>query len=157
MYYFMYSLFFFILSSTCFGCYLHPSSGSTTAAYSHRCVYVVCPRSKCTDFLFNYLLDLPEITYGFGMLVHWSRYWLGHPHTFSTVVLLRMGALAPETCRAKNKEYIKSTSSWTYNLLKPTGYGMHQQVEYFNNCLLCPHCIYVICICLTCATYIKKN
>jgi hypothetical protein len=20
-----------------------------------------------------------------GMLVHWSRYWLGHPHTFSTV------------------------------------------------------------------------
>ena len=25
-------------------------------------VYVVCPKSKCTDFLFNYLLDLPEIT-----------------------------------------------------------------------------------------------
>jgi hypothetical protein len=25
---FMYSLFFFILSSTCFGCYLHPSSGA---------------------------------------------------------------------------------------------------------------------------------
>jgi hypothetical protein len=24
----MYSLFFFILSSTCFGCYLHPSSGA---------------------------------------------------------------------------------------------------------------------------------
>ena len=24
--------------------------------------YVVCPKSKCTDFLFNYLLDLPEIT-----------------------------------------------------------------------------------------------
>jgi len=21
-----------------------------------------CPKSKCTDFLFNYLLDLPEIT-----------------------------------------------------------------------------------------------
>jgi hypothetical protein len=19
----------------------------------------------------------------FGMLIHWSRYWLGHPHTFS--------------------------------------------------------------------------
>jgi hypothetical protein len=33
---------------------------STTAAYNHRCVY------------------------GFGMLVHWSRYWLGYPHTFST-------------------------------------------------------------------------
>jgi hypothetical protein len=25
---------------------------------------------------------------------------------------------------------------------------MHQQVEYFNNCTLCPHCIYVFCICL---------
>jgi hypothetical protein len=22
---------------------------------------------------------------GFGMLIRWSRYWLGHPHTFSTV------------------------------------------------------------------------
>jgi hypothetical protein len=36
----------------------------------------------------------------FGILVHWSRYWLVHPHTFSTVKL---------TCRAKikrNKEYI---------------------------------------------------
>jgi hypothetical protein len=43
---------------------------------------------------------------GYGILVHWSRYWLGHPHTFSTVkfglspnltctlqfVLLRTGA-----------------------------------------------------------------
>jgi hypothetical protein len=24
--------------------------------------------------------------YGFGMLVYWSSYWLGHPHTFSTVI-----------------------------------------------------------------------
>jgi hypothetical protein len=37
------------------------------------------------------------------------------------------------------------------NLLKPTGYGMHQQVEYFNNCTLCPHCIYVFCI------YLRTN
>jgi hypothetical protein len=22
---------------------------------------------------------------GFGMLIHWRRYWLGHPHIFSTV------------------------------------------------------------------------
>jgi hypothetical protein len=22
---------------------------------------------------------------GYGMLIHWRRYWLGHPHTFSTV------------------------------------------------------------------------
>jgi hypothetical protein len=22
---------------------------------------------------------------GYGTLIHWSRYWLGHPHTFSTV------------------------------------------------------------------------
>jgi hypothetical protein len=36
-----------------------------------------------------------------------------------------------------------------FSLLKPTGYGMHQQVEYFNNCTLCPYCIYVFfCICL---------
>jgi hypothetical protein len=34
-----------------------------------------------------------------------------------------------------------------FNLLKPTGYGMHQQLEYFN-CTLCPHCIYVFCVCL---------
>jgi hypothetical protein len=34
------------------------------------------------------------------------------------------------------------------NLLKPTGYGMHQQVEHFNNCTLCPHCIYVFGVCL---------
>jgi hypothetical protein len=22
---------------------------------------------------------------GFGVLIHWGRYWLGHPHSFSTV------------------------------------------------------------------------
>jgi hypothetical protein len=32
------------------------------------------------------------------------------------------------------------------NLLKPTGYETRQQVEYFNNCTLCPFCIYVFCI-----------
>jgi hypothetical protein len=30
----------------------------------------------------------------------------------------------------------------------PTGYGMHKQVEYFNNCALCPHSICVFCTCL---------
>jgi hypothetical protein len=46
---------------------------------------------------------------------------------------------------------------WDANLLKPTGYGMHQQVEYCNNCTLCPHC--VVCFVFvweqtaTCATY----
>jgi hypothetical protein len=39
-------------------------------------------------------------------------------------------------------------SSKGFNVLKPTGYGMHQQVEYFNNFMLCPHCIYVFCICM---------
>jgi hypothetical protein len=39
-----------------------------------------------------------------------------------------------------------STNCFTINLLKPTGYGMHQQVEYFNNCTLCPQCIYVFCV-----------
>jgi hypothetical protein len=27
----------------------------------------------------------PYVVYGFGMLVHWSRYWLGHRRTFSMV------------------------------------------------------------------------
>jgi hypothetical protein len=45
--------------------------------------------------------------------------------------------------------------------LKPAGYGMHQQVEYFNNCTFCPHCIYVFCMCLRtnsdlCQLYKKK-
>jgi hypothetical protein len=34
------------------------------------------------------------------------------------------------------------------NLLKLTGYGMHQQDEYYNNLTICPHCICVFCICL---------
>jgi hypothetical protein len=34
------------------------------------------------------------------------------------------------------------------NLLKHTGYGMYKQVEYFNNCTLCSHCVYEFCICL---------
>jgi hypothetical protein len=33
------------------------------------------------------------------------------------------------------------------NLLKPTGYGLHQQVEYFSNCTLCRHCIYSYVFC----------
>jgi hypothetical protein len=45
---------------------LHPSSGAPTVAYSHRCVCV------CNSF---------------GVLIHWSRYWLGHPRTFTTVRL----------------------------------------------------------------------
>jgi hypothetical protein len=34
------------------------------------------------------------------------------------------------------------------NLLKPAGYGMNKQAEYFNNCTLCPYCIYEFGICL---------
>jgi hypothetical protein len=37
------------------------------------------------------------------------------------------------------------------NVLNPTAYGMHQQVEYFNNCTFCPHWIYVFCV------YLKTN
>jgi hypothetical protein len=36
----------------------------------------------------------------------------------------------------------------TLNHLKLTGYGMHQQVEYFINCTLCPYCILCVCISL---------
>jgi hypothetical protein len=44
--------------------------------------------------------------------------------------------------------YIEDARFLKVNLLKPTGYGMHQQVEHFNNFTLCPYCIYVFCICL---------
>jgi hypothetical protein len=40
----MHSLFFFILSSTCFGCYLHPSSG----AQIQRTAIGVCMVLVCT-------------------------------------------------------------------------------------------------------------
>jgi hypothetical protein len=50
---------------------------------------------------------------------------------------------------SKNKQGGKKlTGHLMFNLLKPTGYGMHQQVEYFKNSTLCPYCIYVLCICL---------
>jgi hypothetical protein len=39
------------------------------------------------------------------------------------------------------------------NLLKPTGYRMHQQVKYLNNCTLCPHRIYVYVFCI----YLRTN
>jgi hypothetical protein len=32
-----------------------------------------------------------------------------------------------------------------FNLSNSTGYAMHQQIEHFNKCKLCPHCIYVFC------------
>ena len=38
-----------------------------------------------------------------------------------------------------------------HNLLKPTVYVKHQQVLTFNNCTLCPRCIYVFCI------YLRTN
>jgi hypothetical protein len=41
------------------------------------------------------------------------------------------------------RKSVEKTRSFV-NLLKPTGYGLHQQFEYFNNCTVCPHCIYVL-------------
>jgi hypothetical protein len=35
---------------------------------------------------------------------------------------------------------------FSINLLKPPGHIMHQKFITFNNCTLCPHCIYVFCI-----------
>jgi len=40
---------------------------------------------------------------------------------------------------------------WKFNILKPIGYVMHQQVLTFNNCTLYPQRIYVFCI------YLKTN
>jgi hypothetical protein len=45
---------------------LHVSCAICTHPQEHKCSVQPC-------------------VYGFSMLVHWSRYWLGHPHTFSTV------------------------------------------------------------------------
>jgi hypothetical protein len=39
------------------------TSSTINSVHSHTDGYIpVCKKSKCTDFLFNYLLDLPEIT-----------------------------------------------------------------------------------------------
>jgi hypothetical protein len=50
----MYTVFFisFVVSSTCFGCYLHPSSGVQLQRTAIGCVW-------------------------FGVLLHWRRYWFG--------------------------------------------------------------------------------
>jgi hypothetical protein len=59
----MYSLFLSIFSSTCFGCYcIHPQELQLQPTAIGVCN-------------------------GFGVLIHWSRYWLGHPRTFTTVRL----------------------------------------------------------------------
>jgi hypothetical protein len=65
---------------------------------------------------------------------------------------------SPEHTTQLNQATRKSlVSRRSLNLLKPIGYGMHRQVESFNNCTLCSYCIYVFCSCLrttaTCATY----
>jgi hypothetical protein len=61
MYFFMYSLFLA----------LYVSPATCTHPQEHNCSVTAIGVCVCV--------------YGFGMLVHWSRYWLGHPHTFSTV------------------------------------------------------------------------
>jgi len=50
--------------------------------------YVVCPKSKCTDFLFKCLLDSPEIT---SYLL--KRTTLGKLHSGSNVFLLIIAVL----------------------------------------------------------------
>jgi hypothetical protein len=50
------------------------------------------------------------------------------------------GEKCRETCFKSDGRYSKYYAV-IVNLLKPTGYGMHQQVEYFNNCTLCPYCM----------------
>jgi len=42
-------------------------------------------------------------------------------------------------------------AAYFVNLLKLTFYLLHQHVLTFNNCTLCPHCIYVFCI------YLRTN
>jgi hypothetical protein len=61
---FIYSLLHYTCS-TCFGCYLRPSSEAQTAEYSRRYAWLLW----CVG----------------SWIVHWSRLRLGHPHTYSTV------------------------------------------------------------------------
>jgi hypothetical protein len=61
----MYSLFYYICS-TCFGCYLHPSSGAQTAEYS--CVTV------CVTVMVCEKVDNP-----------FEQVLAGHSHTFSNI------------------------------------------------------------------------
>ena len=49
------------VSSSCFGHLFYPTSGALDCVLK-LVVYVVCPKSKCTCFLFRCLLDSPEIT-----------------------------------------------------------------------------------------------
>jgi hypothetical protein len=61
----------------------------------------------------------------------------------------------------------ENESFWTHkwcktlvNLLKPIGYVMHQKVEYFSNCTLCPYCMCYVFIwgqTATCVIYIKTR
>jgi hypothetical protein len=63
---FLYSLLHYTCS-TCFRCYLHPSSGAQTAEYSRWYAWLLW----CVG----------------SWKVHLSRLQLGHPHTYSTVNL----------------------------------------------------------------------
>jgi hypothetical protein len=117
----MYTVFFIslVISSTCFRCYLHPSSGAQLPRTTIGCVSVEnrcfsfkwCGCLVCMDLcvlVFQSLawyfcagvcvigsvsvlyglvwfLVLYLCTYGFGVLLRWSRYWFGTPLHLSTV------------------------------------------------------------------------
>jgi hypothetical protein len=57
----MYSLFLYIFA-------LHVSGAICTHPQEHKLQITA--------------IDMCNV---YGMLIHWSRYWLGHPHTFSMV------------------------------------------------------------------------
>jgi hypothetical protein len=81
----------------------------------------------------------PHMCNGYGILTHWSRYWLGHPHTFSTVkfgltyhnhytyLWLYAAVCAPEDGCKQHPKHVEQkyrgikihinpcTSSWTLN------------------------------------------
>jgi len=60
--------------------------------------------------------------------------------------------LWPHDVRRRNGVAVQSPRQDTLplNLSKPTGHVMHQSLT-FNNCMLCPHCIFVFCI------YLRTN
>jgi hypothetical protein len=85
----MYTIFVssFVVSSTCFGCYLHPPSGA----------------------------QLQRTTIGFvwfGVLFHWSRYWFGTPLHLSTIIY-RLTVLK---CKGVLNQYLLQWNQTIQNL-----------------------------------------
>jgi hypothetical protein len=94
---FMYSFFLYIFT-------LHVSGAICTQPQKHKLPSTAL--GVCNDY---------------GMLVHWSRYWLEHPHTFSTVP--GHNPHTPTTQSLTWVAYQALTTSWGWQLCAETCRG----------------------------------